>query len=215
MHGGVTNEVAERAELQRLKGAKVARFPISARGGRAIVVFVVLMGLFYGFVHTPVNEWSGFRVYLAMLAQIIGAGLKLIGYDVSVTGTTVFYPQFSMEIVRGCDAIEPTAIFAAAVLASPVPGWWMKAPLGILIGAAGLFVINLARLVSLFYVGIHYRNLFDMLHEQVWQMAFIVLAIAFWGVWVQWATKGENQSSKFDPGAPGQKPKSSDRIHTS
>ena len=169
--------------------------PVLAQGLRAIVVFVVLMGVFYGFVHTPTSADATFQPYLSLLAQIIGKGLKLIGYDVAVADTTILYPQFSMRIVRGCDAIEPTAIFAAAVLASPVPGWWMKAPLGILIGAAGLFVINIVRLTSLFYIGIHYRTWFDLLHEQVWQMAFIVLALAFWAVWVQWATK-EPASSK-------------------
>ena len=48
------------------------RFPISVRGMRAIVMFVVLMGSFYGFVHTPANETTAFRPYLALIARVAG-----------------------------------------------------------------------------------------------------------------------------------------------
>jgi len=193
--GGET-PLAERAEFQSLKGAGVPRdrrrqrewrFPISARGVRAIVVFVVLMGLFYGFVHTPANEPTAFRSYLALIARVVGGILGLFGYEATVTERVIHTPGFSLEIVRGCDAIEPAATYIAAVLASPV-GIWPKLP-GILIGTAGLLLINLIRIVSLFFVGVYYPSAFDMLHEDVWQAAFMVLAVGFWAIWVQWATR--------------------------
>ena len=93
-----------------------------------------------------------------------------------------------MTIVRGCDAIEPVAAFTAAVFASPV-SFWLKIP-GVVVGALALLLINLARLVSLFFVGIYFPAAFDLIHMDVWQAAFIVLAICFWAIWVQWATRG-------------------------
>jgi len=173
------------------RGSRRWRFPISPRGVRAILVFVVLLGLFYGFIHTPANETTAFRPYLALLARVVGGILCLFGYDITITDTVVRAPQFSMEIVRGCDAIEPVAIYVAAVLASPVV---LRAKLmGILIGIAGLLLINVFRIVSLFFVGIHYPSAFNMIHEGVWQAAFIVLAIVFWAVWVQWATREDRE----------------------
>jgi len=151
------------------------------------VVFVVLMGLFYGFVHTPANETTAFRPYLALSARVVGGILGLLGYEATVAETVIHTPQFSLEIVRGCDAIEPSAIYIAAVLASPV-GVWPKLP-GVLIGTTALMLINLLRIVSLFFVGVYYPSAFNMIHEGVWQAAFVVLAIVFWGVWVQWATQ--------------------------
>ena len=179
------------------RALKSRRFPIEPRAIKAIVVFIVLMGLFYGFVHTPVNETTAFRPYLELIARVIGKILGVLGHDISVVETTVSSPQFSVEIVRGCDAIEPIAIFLAAVLASPV-GVWPKLP-GILIGTAGLLLINLFRIVSLFYVGIDYPKAFNMMHEGVWQAAFIVLAIVFWAVWVQWATRHERERPNAAP----------------
>ena len=155
---------------------------------RAIGVFVVLMGLFYGFVHTPANETTAFRSYLALIARVVGGILGLFGYEVSVGGTVIHTPAFSLEIVRGCDAIEPAAMYMAAVLASPV-GVWPKLP-GILIGTAAIMLLNLVRIVSLFFVGVYYPRAFNMLHEDVWQAVFIVLALGFWAIWVQWATRG-------------------------
>lgn len=149
------------------------------------------MGLFYGFVHNPANETTAIRSYLALIARAVGGILDLFGYEATVTETVVYTPRFSLEIVRGCDAIEPTAIYLAAVLASPV-GVWAKLP-GILIGTAVLLLINLIRIVSLFFVGVYYPSAFRMLHEEVWQAAFIVLAIAFWAAWVQWATRKGRQ----------------------
>lgn len=163
---------------------------------KAIVVFVVLMGLFYGLIHTPAKEDWAFRPYLAVLARAIGGILQLVGYDVSVSGTTVLYPEFSMEIVPGCDAIEPLATFVAAVLASPVR-FVLKIP-GILIGAAVIVAVNIVRLVSLFFVGLYYPDKFDFIHEGVWQAAFVALAIVLWFIWVQWATRGERQISEAD-----------------
>ena len=173
------------------------RWPIAPRAVRAIVVFVVLMGLFYGFVHTPANDTTAFRPYLALIARVVGAILALFGYDISVAETTVHSPQFSLEIVRGCDAIEPAATYVAAVLASPV-GVWAKIP-GILIGTAAIMLINLFRIISLFFVGVYYPNAFNMIHEGVWQAAFVALAIVFWGVWVQWATRGDRERPDAQP----------------
>ena len=182
-----TARTSDPAGKSSARSAERWRFPISARGVRAIVVFLVLMGLFYGFVHTPANETTAFRSYLALIARVVGWIIGLFGYEASVSETVIHTPQFSIEIVRGCDAIEPAATYIAAVLASPV-GVWPKIP-GILIGTVAIMLINLVRIVSLFFVGVYYRSAFDMLHEDVWQAAFIVLAVGFWAIWVQWATR--------------------------
>jgi len=179
------------------RSAERWRFPISARGVRAIVVFVVLMGLFYGFVHTPANETTAFRPYLAFIARVVGGILGLFGYMATVTETAIHTPQFSLEIVRGCDAIEPAAIYIAAIIASPV-GFWPRIP-GILIGTAAIMVINLVRIVSLYFVGVYYPSAFNMIHEGVWQAAFVVLAIVFWAVWVQWATRSDRERPDAPP----------------
>jgi exosortase/archaeosortase family protein len=60
-------------------------------------------------------------------------------------------------------------------------------------------LINLLRIVSLFFVGVYYPNAFNMIHEGVWQAAFVVLAIVFWAVWVQWATRKDRERPDAQP----------------
>ncbi len=165
---------------------------------KAVFTFAVLMGLFYGLTHMARGGDVVFQPYLAALARAIAAILRALGYDASAAGTTVTYPDFSMQIVRGCDAIEPLATFVAAVLASPAR-FLLKLP-GIIVGAVAIAGVNLVRLVSLFLVGVHYRPYFDVIHEGVWQAILVGLAIVFWASWIQWATRGERR--RLDPEAP-------------
>ena len=118
-----------------------------------------------------------------------GSGVNFYAHTGSpdVSGTVIRASGFSVTIGRGCDALEPIAAFFAAVLASPL-GLRVKLP-GILVGTACLWLINLIRIVSLVLIGVHAPRAFDLAHGQVWQAAFIVLAIVFWAIWVQWATR--------------------------
>jgi exosortase/archaeosortase family protein len=90
-------------------------------------------------------------------------------------------PRFSIQIERGCDAVEPSALFVVAVLASPVR-FRRKIP-PVILGTVFLLVLNVIRIVTLFLTGLHLRSLFDTMHLDVWQAAFIVLAILLWAVW--------------------------------
>jgi len=151
---------------------------------------MVLIGLFYALVHNPFGRFvepDAFDGYLGLIARVTGGILDLLGQGTSVHGTIVESPEYSMRVVRGCDAIEPIAAFVAAVLASPI-SFWTKLP-GILAGAVALSFLNLIRLVTLFLVGVYAPSAVDFVHFDVWQAAFIVLAICFWAVWVQWATR--------------------------
>ncbi|MCH9003314.1 MAG: archaeosortase/exosortase family protein [Planctomycetes bacterium] len=176
-----------RSKATGSRGGKTLRVRARFRVVRAVVVFVVLMGLFYGFIHSPFVGPEAFQPYLELIASVSGGLIGFLGQPTSVVDTSVNSPDFSMRIVRGCDAIEPTAAFVAAVLASPV-SLWAKIP-GILIGTMALVVINVVRLVSLFFIGIYVPSVLDFMHFDFWQAAFIVLAICFWAIWVQWATR--------------------------
>jgi exosortase/archaeosortase family protein len=55
------------------------------------------------------------------------------------------------------------------------------------IGPLVLLVTNLARIVSLYFVQIHWPSAFELLHVEVWQAAFIFLAVVLWIVWARWA----------------------------
>lgn len=154
---------------------------------RAVLIFLALLAAFYTFEFTHLARGPARHAYLRWIANTSARILTVMGHDAEADGTDVRSSRFSVKIVRGCDALDPTAAFVAAVFASPV-SLWSKLP-GLLIGTASLLLINLVRVVSLFYIGIHFPAAFKFMHHDVWQAAFVVLAVVFWLIWVQWATR--------------------------
>ena len=127
------------------------------------------------------------RHELEFFATTLAGVLRVFGEDAVASGQVVDSSRFNVKIIQGCDALRPAVLFASAVLASPV-AWWTKVP-GILAGTGFLMLMNLVRLVGLFYVGIHYRRVFDFMHQDVSQTGFILLVIFTWVVWAVWAVR--------------------------
>jgi len=166
----------------------------SAKGGKgvvllAIVVFAVLMGGYYLIEYKFLLDGELLKKYLAVIASSTAWVLDLFGYECIVRERWIFSLSHAaaLEIVHGCDALEPTMAFLAAVLASPV-AFRRKIP-GLLVGIPALLLINIGRIVTLFLIKAHKPDLLDVMHYDVWQAMFIVLAILAWAIWVQWATR--------------------------
>jgi exosortase/archaeosortase family protein len=154
---------------------------------RFVLVFALLMGLFFAVWSLPVVRDHWFPRYLEFNAWAGAAGIRLFGHDAQATQATISSPRCSILIARGCDAIEPIAIFLAALLAFPAS--WRARIVGGLAGACLLLILNQARIVSLFFVRMHRPDWFHVMHVDVWQSAFIFLALLLWLIWAFWATR--------------------------
>lgn len=152
-----------------------------------VLLFAVFLGLFYVITFIPyINKelLPGLQVVNADLSAAI---MNVFGEGASVRETTIVSSRYSVNIAHGCDAVEPAALFIAAVLAFPAS---LRAKLpGLVLGTGLLLVLNLVRIISLFYTGIHWQSLFETMHIDVWQPAFVVLSLFFWIVWALWATR--------------------------
>lgn len=156
---------------------------------RFLAIFALCMTVYYLTTMIPVVKDGFFPAYLKANAFVSGGLLNLVGEEVTVSGKAITAPDGrSIQVERGCDAIEPSALFVSAVLASPVP---LLSRLGAAAaGTLALMVLNLIRVVSLFLVRIHFsREVFDTMHLDVWQALFIFLAIVFWAMWASRAAR--------------------------
>ncbi len=149
---------------------------------RFLAVFAACMGVYYlGSLTAPI-EHGFFPAYLRLNAAASGAILRTFGEDVTTRDRTLISAAGpTIQIERGCDAVEPSALFVSAVLASPVP--LLSRLSAALAGTVLLMVLNLIRVVSLFLVRVYFPNAFDTMHLDVWQALFIILAIVFWAIW--------------------------------
>ncbi len=156
--------------------------------------FVIFMALFYFITTRSVVDKNVIPKYMRFNARASAAVLNLLGEGASVHGTSVSSPRYSVDIRHGCDAIEPSALFIAAVLAFPST---MRSKLpGLIAGTVVLAVINLVRIVSLFYTGIHFPRAFEVVHADVWQPIFILLALTLWVIWALWAARRRNPAER-------------------
>jgi exosortase/archaeosortase family protein len=148
--------------------------------------FGVLVAAFYALLLVPDCERLLY-IYLEAYAWLANAVLNVLGQGSQVTEVTITSPHFSMAIRRGCDAVEPTWLFCAAVLSYPAP-LGSKA-VGILVGIVVLQVLNLIRILSLYVIGVYFPIFFNTAHVEIWPVVFIVVAIVLMVGWIDWTRR--------------------------
>lgn len=146
------------------------------------------MALFYGLASTPLYDRMLYG-YLRANAWLSNLVLTCLGQDSHVLDLTIRSEKFAITVRRGCDAIEPSWFFCAAVLAFPSSG---QAKLrGLLAGVLLLQAMNLLRIASLFLIGLKYPPLFQTAHLEIWPVLFLLAATALWLGWIRSVRSGD------------------------
>ncbi len=153
-----------------------------------LAIFGLLMVGYYFVTTTDIVANRFFPWYLKATTDAAGATMHAFQYkSVSVDGNDLVGKRGRITVERGCDAVAPTALFVSAVIASPAAVSLKLA--GIIGGVAILMAVNLFRIISLFLTAVYWPKAFDVMHLDVWQAAFIFLAIVLWALWASWAAK--------------------------
>ena len=149
-----------------------------------ILAFALWLGLFSLLFQVPFIDKGIILPMTSGLARVSCSLLNLIGFDATVTGTVIAGSAgFAVNILKGCNGAYVLAIFVAAVLAFPAP--WKLRLLGVAVGIPAVQIINLVRIVSLYYIGVEHPALFERFHYQVWQTIVIMLSMALWLAWAE------------------------------
>jgi exosortase/archaeosortase family protein len=151
-----------------------------------VVALLSLLALYYIATLTPFFQQRVFPACLRLNASLSNALLNCLGQNTKVIDASIFSKRFSVDVRRGCDAIEPTVLFLSAVLAFPAP--LRRKVVGAMVGSFLLLTLNLARIATLFLIGVYYPRAFHTMHADVWQIAFILLAVVCWVSWIAWST---------------------------
>lgn len=96
----------------------------------------------------------------------------------------------AVEIAPVCTGYFLFWLYLGAVLA--FPSTWRQKLVGALVGAALIFVLNVVRILSLYWVLGAHPELFDELHLVVWQSVTILTIVLAWYVW---ASRGSAASA--------------------
>ena len=173
-------------KISPAKSAKTAWFK-----SHPVFVFLFLFSLviivFYFFY---MNSWVQAKLFMPWInlnADISGRLLNLLGQQTTVYQDTISSVHLSISVKKGCDAVEPMALFVAGIIS--FPALWKKKLIGLAIGLPLIFFLNIVRIVALFLTGVFFPSLFELMHVEVWQVIFILVAIAIWFLWLRWSVK--------------------------
>jgi len=131
----------------------------------------------------PAND----HVIVPFTERIVGAStavLTAFGEPAASAGTRITSPAFTVDVKNGCNGVEAMLILFAAVLAFPAP--WRSRLAALVAGTVALQALNLVRVVSLFWLGVHRRDVFEMFHTAVWQTLLILAAVGLFVLWSRW-----------------------------
>jgi exosortase/archaeosortase family protein len=161
----------------------------------SVVASVLLIVYSFPYAEYGIRE-DWFSAFLAMYARMAGAALQLWDANVTVTNAEI-NGRTSLLIAKNCDAMDVNILFASAVLATPVE--WSRRVIGLLVGLPALVAVNVLRIVSLYFVRLHWEHSFEFIHAEVWPLAFVVLAVLAFVVWSRWAIPAQADSVAAAP----------------
>ena len=148
----------------------------NTRMSKFILIFlVVLVALFTLEMLAPVQA-AVVQPFTAFLATLSAALITPFDSDVIAYGRVIAHSVngFAVSIESGCNGVEAAIVLIAGVLAYPAP--WHYRLLAILAGFLTIQVLNIARIISLFYLGQWNLDIFNWTHLYLWPV-FIMLDV--------------------------------------
>jgi len=148
---------------------------------RFLILFLGILGVsFFVIALRPVDE-AVVAPYTAFIARVSGAVLRLFGEDLTVTGCQLASPRFAVTIFNGCNGLITSLVFVSGVLAFPAR--WSAKLLGAVGGLLAIQIVNLVRIISLYYIGVFLPDFFNQSHIFVWQSIVILFGVTLWVIW--------------------------------
>jgi len=149
-----------------------------------IIFSVLLIGLFTLEILQPAEKY----VILPFTSFIADISVWIVqGFDDNVVATgNVLRDKvsgFGVRIERGCNGLEAVIILFSAIFAFPAP--LKNKFIGFAIGFFAIQLLNLVRIISLYYLGQWNYTAFEWFHLYLWQALIILDALVVWLIWLR------------------------------
>jgi len=161
----------------------------ATRGGmsRFLFIFVALLAVSFGAELTPWAQVWIVTPWTDAVARIAGTLMRTFDASIATSGNIIATTRstFAVAIEAGCNGVEATLVLVAAMLAFPAT--WRHRLAGIAIGVAAVQLLNIVRVISLFYLGQWNADVFEWAHLYVWQALIMLDVLIVWVIWVKLA----------------------------
>jgi exosortase H (IPTLxxWG-CTERM-specific) len=152
---------------------------------RFFVLFLVIQAVLFGAELTPWAQAYFVVPWTNALAQISTWLVTVVDPNVVATGKVMRSTAngFAVSIEAGCNGVEATIVLVAAMLAFPAP--WKHKVGGLAAGIVAVQLLNVVRVISLFYLGQWSLEVFEWAHLYVWQALIMLDVLVVWLIWVR------------------------------
>ena len=182
--------MGRKKEKRKPKGPKnqEERPPKDRRFLRLAASFVSLVVL------ADIAVWYlGRNDYLAFLdvytSYILTFLIGLSGLPVRMMSNTLYLKNSVWIVTTECTAIYIMLIFASFVLVYPASR--NSKGLALAAGIPFIFAANILRLLAMAWIDQYKPQYTDYFHNYVWQIAFIVMVVFMWLLWIEKAVSRE------------------------
>lgn len=149
-----------------------------------IIFSVLLVGLFTLEILQPAEKYV-ILPFTSMIADISVWIVQVFDDNVIATGNVIrdSVSGFGVRIERGCNGLEAVIILFSAIFAFPAP--FKNKMIGFVAGFFAIQLLNLVRIISLYYLGQWNYTAFEWFHLYLWQALIILDALVVWLIWLR------------------------------
>ncbi len=163
---------------------------------RFFLFFVLLVVVLFAAELTP---WAQEAVVIPFTMGIakLSAGLMQLWDDQVASHRKIIWDSvsgFAVSIEAGCNGVEAGIVLTAAMLAFPAS--WVEKLIGITVGMVTVQVLNLARIVTLFYLGQWNETAFEWAHLYIWQALIMLDVLIVFLLWLRWLSPRRPSASR-------------------
>lgn len=165
---------------------------------RFILVFLLLLVVLFIAELTPFVERHVITPFTTILADCCAWIIHLFDGSTVSRGKLIQNASgtFIVSIERGCNGIEAVIILISAILAFPAP--WKHRIAGLFLGFFAIQLLNLVRIVSLFFLGLWSKVWFEWFHLYLWQALIVIDALIVFLVWLRYIPKTPRPAAPAD-----------------
>jgi exosortase H (IPTLxxWG-CTERM-specific) len=96
---------------------------------------------------------------------------------------------FAVSIEAGCNGVEASIVLIAGVLAFPAT--WIQRTAAITLGFLAIQLLNILRIVSLFYLGQWNLDIFEWTHLYLWPVLIMLDVLLVFALYLRWISRSD------------------------
>ena len=173
---------APRSERQQTSGknSKTRSLSPAVRFIVRFLISLVVLGFVYSYLTATFDRCL--IPLLEFTTAASGYAASALSGDVFWNGQLVTYNGFTLQIIDECTGLLEMVIYMAAVISYLTTV--RKKVLGIVLGLAAIYILNVFRIVFLLIAGAYSPGLFKFMHLYFWQATLIIMIAAVWVAWL-------------------------------